>query len=159
MMICIMMASLKGLTDEYCRQVGKNVSLDNLGIIPEKFRQLGIELEFIGDDIHVPAQDIYEIQTFLDGSVLTIYDNPWPGFTPDLARQSGNITVSITTWDRVDRGSALETEVNTFDADTEMVDFRVNGRAASLRLDCTELGGDFRLGIPKLEIVPRGNRR
>ena len=62
----------------------KNTSLDNLGIIPDKFRQLGIELEFQGDDIHVPAQEVYEIQNFLDGSVLTIYDHPWPGFTPDL---------------------------------------------------------------------------
>ena len=62
----------------------KNTSLDNLGIIPDKFRQLGIELEFRGDDIHVPAQEVYEIQNFLDGSVLTIYDHPWPGFTPDL---------------------------------------------------------------------------
>jgi UDP-N-acetylglucosamine 1-carboxyvinyltransferase len=62
----------------------KNVSLDNLGVIPDKFKQLGIQMNFIGDDIHVPAQDIYEIQTFLDGSVLTVYDHPWPGFTPDL---------------------------------------------------------------------------
>lgn len=62
----------------------KNVSLDNLGVIPEKFKQLGILMNFVGDDIHVPAQDMYEIQTFLDGSVLTIYDHPWPGFTPDL---------------------------------------------------------------------------
>ena len=62
----------------------KNTSLDNLGVIPDKFRQLGIRLEFQGDDIHVPEQDIYEIQNFLDGSVLTIYDHPWPGFTPDL---------------------------------------------------------------------------
>lgn len=62
----------------------KNVSIDNLGVIPEKFKQLGIQLQFSGDDIHVPAQEIYEIQTFLDGSVLTIYDHPWPGFTPDL---------------------------------------------------------------------------
>lgn len=62
----------------------KQVSLDNLGVIPDKFKQLGIQMDFIGDDIHVPAQDIYEIQTFLDGSVLTIYDHPWPGFTPDL---------------------------------------------------------------------------
>jgi UDP-N-acetylglucosamine 1-carboxyvinyltransferase len=62
----------------------KNVSLDNLGVIPEKFKQLGIKMNFVGDDIHVPAQDMYEIQTFLDGSVLTIYDHPWPGFTPDL---------------------------------------------------------------------------
>lgn len=62
----------------------KNAGLDHLGIIPEKFRQLGIEMEFNGDDIHIPARDHYEIQTFLDGSVLTIYDHPWPGFTPDL---------------------------------------------------------------------------
>jgi UDP-N-acetylglucosamine 1-carboxyvinyltransferase len=62
----------------------KNAGIDHLGIIPDKFRQLGIQLEYQGDDIHVPAQDIYEIQNFLDGSVLTIYDHPWPGFTPDL---------------------------------------------------------------------------
>ncbi len=62
----------------------KDVSLPNLGVIPDKFRQLGIRLEISGDDIHVPAQDLYEIQTYLDGSVLTIYDHPWPGLTPDL---------------------------------------------------------------------------
>jgi len=62
----------------------KNAGLDHLGIIPEKFRQLGIEMEFAGDDIHLPARDRYEIQTFLDGSVLTLSDHPWPGFTPDL---------------------------------------------------------------------------
>ena len=62
----------------------KNASVNELGIIPEKFRQLGIRLEIRGDDIHIPEQDVYEIQSFLDGSVLTIYDNPWPGFTPDL---------------------------------------------------------------------------
>jgi UDP-N-acetylglucosamine 1-carboxyvinyltransferase len=62
----------------------KDVSLENLGIIPEKFRQLGIQMEFRGDDIFIPEQDVYEIQGFLDGSVLTIYDHPWPGLTPDL---------------------------------------------------------------------------
>jgi UDP-N-acetylglucosamine 1-carboxyvinyltransferase len=62
----------------------KGAGIEHLGIIPEKFKQLGIQMNFNGDDIHVPAQDIYEIQTFLDGSVLTIYDHPWPGFTPDL---------------------------------------------------------------------------
>jgi UDP-N-acetylglucosamine 1-carboxyvinyltransferase len=62
----------------------KNCGIEHLGIIPDKFRQLGIQLEFQGDDIHVPAQEVYEIQTFLDGGVLTIYDHPWPGFTPDL---------------------------------------------------------------------------
>ncbi|MFL5789419.1 MAG: UDP-N-acetylglucosamine 1-carboxyvinyltransferase [Flavisolibacter sp.] len=62
----------------------KNTSHEHLGIIPEKFQQLGIQLTFQGDDIHIPEQEIYEIQTFLDGGILTIYDNPWPGFTPDL---------------------------------------------------------------------------
>ncbi|MFC4262823.1 UDP-N-acetylglucosamine 1-carboxyvinyltransferase [Ferruginibacter yonginensis] len=62
----------------------KNAGVASLGIIPEKFRQLGIQLNINGDDIHVPAQERYEIQTFLDGGVMTIYDNPWPGFTPDL---------------------------------------------------------------------------
>ena len=62
----------------------KDTAVDQLGIIPDKFRQLGIRLEIRGDDIYIPEQDVYEIQNFLDGSVLTIYDNPWPGFTPDL---------------------------------------------------------------------------
>jgi UDP-N-acetylglucosamine 1-carboxyvinyltransferase len=62
----------------------KNAGVADLGVIPDKFRQLGIKLEIKGDDIHVPSQDNYEIQTFLDGSILTIYDHPWPGFTPDL---------------------------------------------------------------------------
>jgi len=46
--------------------------------------QLGIQMNFSGDDIHIPTQELYEIQTFIDGSVMTIYDHPWPGFTPDL---------------------------------------------------------------------------
>jgi UDP-N-acetylglucosamine 1-carboxyvinyltransferase len=62
----------------------KNVSHENLGIIPEKFQQLGIKLIIDGDDIHIPEQDVYEIQSYMDGGVLTIYDHPWPGFTPDL---------------------------------------------------------------------------
>ena len=62
----------------------KNAGIAQLGIIPEKFQQLGIKLEFRGDDIYIPPQEKYEIQTFLDGSVLTISDHPWPGFTPDL---------------------------------------------------------------------------
>jgi len=62
----------------------KNAGIEHLGVIPDKFKQLGIAMDFNGDDIHIPAQDLYEIQTFLDGSVLTIYDHPWPGFTPDL---------------------------------------------------------------------------
>jgi UDP-N-acetylglucosamine 1-carboxyvinyltransferase len=62
----------------------KNVGLPHLGVIPQKFEQLGIQINYNGDDIHIPEQEIYEIQTFLDGGVLTIYDHPWPGFTPDL---------------------------------------------------------------------------
>ena len=62
----------------------KDVSYDNLGIIPNVFKRMGIKLERRGDDIFVPAQEKYEIDTFIDGSILTIYDAPWPGFTPDL---------------------------------------------------------------------------
>lgn len=63
----------------------KNVSWDNLGVIPGTFRKLGITLERRGDDIHIPAHvDGYEIKTDIDGSILTIADAPWPGFTPDL---------------------------------------------------------------------------
>lgn len=62
----------------------KGAGIEHLGIIPEKLQQLGIRMNFNGDDIHIPSQESYEIQTFLDGSVMTIYDHPWPGFTPDL---------------------------------------------------------------------------
>lgn len=62
----------------------KNVSHDNLGIIPESFRRLGIRLEQRGDDIYIPAQESYQIESFIDGSIMTIADAPWPGLTPDL---------------------------------------------------------------------------
>ncbi|MDO4165582.1 MAG: UDP-N-acetylglucosamine 1-carboxyvinyltransferase [Bacteroides sp.] len=62
----------------------KNVSYKNLGIIPDAFRRLGIKLEQQGDDIFVPAQESYQIESFLDGSIMTIADAPWPGLTPDL---------------------------------------------------------------------------
>jgi UDP-N-acetylglucosamine 1-carboxyvinyltransferase len=62
----------------------KNAGIPFLGMIPQKFQQLGIEMEFKGDDIIIPEQEIYEVQNFIDGSVLTIYDHPWPGMTPDL---------------------------------------------------------------------------
>src|SRR5215470_8883303 len=62
----------------------KNAGLDHIGIIPEKFQQLGIQMNFVGDDLHIPSQDVYEVHHYLDGGVLTIYDHPWPGFTPDL---------------------------------------------------------------------------
>lgn len=62
----------------------KDVSWDNLGQIPNVFRKLGIKLERKGDDIFIPQQDSYEIHSYIDGSVLTVSDAPWPGFTPDL---------------------------------------------------------------------------
>ena len=62
----------------------KNCQIPELGLIPDTFRKLGIRLEFHGDDIYIPAQDHYEISTYLDGSILTVSDHTWPGFTPDL---------------------------------------------------------------------------
>ncbi|MFM8374244.1 MAG: UDP-N-acetylglucosamine 1-carboxyvinyltransferase [Bacteroidota bacterium] len=62
----------------------KNAGVDHLGIIPHTFERLGITIERKGDDLHIPAHERYEISTFIDGSILTIYDAPWPGFTPDL---------------------------------------------------------------------------
>lgn len=62
----------------------KDVNYQQLGIIPDVFRRLGIKIERIGDDIHIPSQDVYEVERFMDGSIMTIADAPWPGFTPDL---------------------------------------------------------------------------
>ncbi len=62
----------------------KNVGIEHLGIIPMMFQRMGINLEVIGDDIFIPAQETYEIDTFIDGSIMTIADAPWPGLTPDL---------------------------------------------------------------------------
>jgi UDP-N-acetylglucosamine 1-carboxyvinyltransferase len=55
-----------------------------LGLIPDVFKKLGVKLEIRGDDVYIPAQKSYEITKYIDGSILTIYDHPWPGFTPDL---------------------------------------------------------------------------
>ncbi|MBK7214140.1 MAG: UDP-N-acetylglucosamine 1-carboxyvinyltransferase [Bacteroidales bacterium] len=62
----------------------KNVHYESLGVIPDVFRRLGIQIDLIGDDLHIPAQEHYEVERFLDGSIMTISDAPWPGFTPDL---------------------------------------------------------------------------
>jgi UDP-N-acetylglucosamine 1-carboxyvinyltransferase len=62
----------------------KNVGFEHLGIIPKTFAKLGIELHLKGDDLYIPSQDSYSIERFMDGSILTISDAPWPGFTPDL---------------------------------------------------------------------------
>jgi UDP-N-acetylglucosamine 1-carboxyvinyltransferase len=78
----------------------KDVSYDHLGVIPEIFRRMGIQLERRGDDIFVPEHDHYEIDTFIDGSIMTISDAPWPGFTPDL------ISIALVTATQA-RGSVL----------------------------------------------------
>ena len=62
----------------------KDVSVENLGIIPDAFRRLGVEIEVEGDDLWIPRQDHYEIQSFMDGTIMTLADAPWPGLTPDL---------------------------------------------------------------------------
>jgi UDP-N-acetylglucosamine 1-carboxyvinyltransferase len=62
----------------------KNAGVKELGVIPEKFQQLGIKMNIMNDDIHIPSQDLYEIQTYLDRGIPTMYDHPWPGLTPDL---------------------------------------------------------------------------
>ena len=62
----------------------KNVAYEKLGMIPNTFKKLGIKLERVGDDILIPFQESYEIESFIDGSIMTISDAPWPGFTPDL---------------------------------------------------------------------------
>ncbi len=62
----------------------KDVCYNELGVIPTVFKKLGIKMELIGDDLHIPEQDVYEIESFIDGSIMTIADAPWPGFTPDL---------------------------------------------------------------------------
>lgn len=62
----------------------KNVSIKDLGMIPDSFRKLGIKLEMNGDDIHIPSQERFKIESYIDGSIMTIADAPWPGLTPDL---------------------------------------------------------------------------
>ena len=62
----------------------KQVNLKQLGNIPDTFRRLGIKIEAKDDDLHIPTQELYEVETFMDGSIMTISDAPWPGFTPDL---------------------------------------------------------------------------
>ncbi len=62
----------------------KNARVDQLGIIPFVYERMGLKFQILDDDILIPAQDEYEIQSFMDGSIMTIYDSPWPGFTPDL---------------------------------------------------------------------------
>jgi UDP-N-acetylglucosamine 1-carboxyvinyltransferase len=62
----------------------KKAEIEHLGVIPDRFRRLGIEVNISGDDIHIPEQELYTIDTYMDGGILTMYDHPWPGLTPDL---------------------------------------------------------------------------
>jgi UDP-N-acetylglucosamine 1-carboxyvinyltransferase len=62
----------------------KKAAIEHLGVIPDRFRQMGIHVNISGDDIHIPEQDHYEIESYMDGGILTMYDHPWPGLTPDL---------------------------------------------------------------------------
>ena len=81
----IEIGSFIGLAAMTCSEINiKNVNYDQLGLIPQVFKRLGIKIEKRGDDIFVPKQDSYEVETFIDGSIMTIADAPWPGFTPDL---------------------------------------------------------------------------
>ena len=73
---------LAGMTQSEIRI--QDVQLDTLGVIPRTFEMLGLKISQEGNDLYIPMQENYEIQTFIDGSILTIYDSPWPGFTPDL---------------------------------------------------------------------------
>ncbi len=81
----IEIGSFIGLAAMTCSELTiKNVAYQQLGIIPKAFKRLGIKFENRGDDIYIPAQDNYEVETFIDGSIMTIDDAPWPGLTPDL---------------------------------------------------------------------------
>lgn len=81
----IEVGSFIGMAAMTCSEITiKNVSYENLGIIPSAFRRLGIKMEQIGDDIHIPQQDHYEVESYMDGSIMSFADAPWPGLTPDL---------------------------------------------------------------------------
>jgi UDP-N-acetylglucosamine 1-carboxyvinyltransferase len=81
----IEVGSFIGLAAMTCSDLTiKNVAFKQLGIIPSSFKKLGIAMELQGDDLHIPSQDHYAIDTFIDGAIMTIADAPWPGLTPDL---------------------------------------------------------------------------
>ena len=84
----------------------KDVSLKNLGIIPDAFRKLGVRIKVEGDDLVIPRQKHYEIQSFIDGTIMTLADAPWPGLTPDLlsvlivvaTQARGSVWTNSSTW-------------------------------------------------------------
>ena len=118
----------------------KNVSWDDLGLIPNVFRKIGITVERKGDDIHIPAhKDGYEVQSYIDGSILTIADAPWPGFTPDLL----SIVLVVLTQAR---GSALVHQ-KMFESRLFFVDKLIDMGAKIILCDphrATVIGHDFK---------------
>jgi UDP-N-acetylglucosamine 1-carboxyvinyltransferase len=121
----------------------KNVSWDDLGQIPNVFRKLGITVEKQGDDIHIPAHtDGYEIQSYIDGSILTVADAPWPGFTPDLL----SIVLVVATQAR---GSALIHQ-KMFESRLFFVDKLIDMGAKIILCDphrATVIGHDFKSSL------------
>ncbi|MEP5934236.1 MAG: UDP-N-acetylglucosamine 1-carboxyvinyltransferase, partial [Winogradskyella arenosi] len=117
-----------------------NVSWDDLGVIPSVFRKIGITVERQGDDIHIPAHtDGYEVQNFIDGSILTISDAPWPGFTPDL------LSIILTVLTQA-RGSAIVHQ-KMFESRLFFVDKLIDMGAKIILCDphrATVIGHDFK---------------
>ncbi len=120
-----------------------NVSWDDLGLIPDVFRKIGINIERIGDDIHIPAHiNGYEVQNFIDGSLLTIADAPWPGFTPDL------LSIILTVLTQA-RGSAIVHQ-KMFESRLFFVDKLIDMGAKIILCDphrATVIGHDFKSSL------------
>ncbi len=126
----------------------KDVSWENLGLIPDTFRKLGIQLEKRGDDIFIPAQDSYEIQGYIDGSILTVSDATWPGFTPDLL----SIVLVISTQAK---GSVLIHQ-KMFESRLFFVDKLIDMGAKIILCDphrATVIGHDFKSSLKATNMV------
>lgn len=126
----------------------KDVSWENLGLIPDTFRKLGIKLEKRGDDIYIPAQDGYEIQGYIDGSILTVSDATWPGFTPDLL----SIVLVISTQAK---GSVLIHQ-KMFESRLFFVDKLIDMGAKIILCDphrATVIGHDFKSSLKATNMV------
>ncbi len=126
----------------------KDVSWENLGLIPDTFRKLGIQLEKRGDDIYIPAQDGYEIQGYIDGSILTVSDATWPGFTPDLL----SIVLVISTQAK---GSVLIHQ-KMFESRLFFVDKLIDMGAKIILCDphrATVIGHDFKSSLKATNMV------
>jgi UDP-N-acetylglucosamine 1-carboxyvinyltransferase len=126
----------------------KNVSYDNLGIIPSIFQRLGVKLQRKGDDLYVPAQDVYEIDTFIDGSILTVSDAIWPGFTPDL------ISIALVTAIQA-RGNVLIHQ-KMFESRLFFVDKLIDMGAQIILNDphrCTVMGLDHKIRLRAINMA------